>query len=82
MDGSRRGGGGDASEAKHKARCAIADDFGIAVEQFDLGVPCPGRGDAEPADSLQPQMLGDVRGAEGAAQALAGKPFLASPLTM
>jgi hypothetical protein len=45
-------------------------------------VPCPGRGDAEPADSLQPQMLGDVRGAEGAAQALAGKPFLASPLTM
>jgi hypothetical protein len=66
----------DASEAQNNRTGAIADHFVIAVEQlaFDgAGARC---GDGKMAQDLLPQMLGNMRLAQGAGQAFTGEPYL------
>src|SRR5438105_11275822 len=73
---SRIGRGLYAGEPEHKCGRSIADKFGWAVEQFDLGGAGAGGRDGEVAQDLLAQVLGDVGSAQGAGQAFAGEPNL------
>jgi hypothetical protein len=66
----------DASEAEHKAGCAVADDGVIAVEQFLFdGAGARGRHGEGPLHLLQHEGA-DMRLAQGSGEAFAGKPDL------
>jgi hypothetical protein len=83
------GGRLDAGKTEHEARGAVAGDCVVAVEQIDLdGAGARGCHGEGPQD-LHAQVLGDMRGAQGPAEAFAGHAdflrgvliFVLSPLT-
>ena len=61
-------------QPQDEGRGAIADHVVGAVEQFNLGVAGAGRGEVEALDDLLAHVLGDVRLAERAGQAVVMQP--------